>query len=341
MGTRCTSIDLRNKTVVDDVWEVKGLGFAVEAAGVALWSWNVDSDKIRLDNRAFSLWGLQPAPSVTFEELSAQIHPEDLDKVRASFAATRELFGPYETDFRLLLGKEIRWISARGKGEDRGIVGRIMYRIFLDITVRKKAEEARELIANEMHHRLNNLFAVTSALIRIAARTNTTTKAMADDLVLRVAALAEAHKLIRPNLNTQSRARDLGELLTVLLKPYLEKEVSKNRITISVPNILIGEHSATALALVMHELATNSTKYGALSLPTGTVDISGLDQAEDVELTWQDHGGLGVSAPQASGFGTRLVKASVEDQLGGTIETNWAKNGVIVKLKLNKALLGA
>ena len=79
----------------------------MEAAGVALWCWNVDTDIIRLDDRAFNLWGLLPAPTVTFEELSAQIHPEDLDKVRDSFAATREQFGPYETDFRLLLGKEI------------------------------------------------------------------------------------------------------------------------------------------------------------------------------------------------------------------------------------------
>lgn len=325
----------------DNIWELDGLGFAMEAAGVALWSWNVDSDKIRLDDRAFELWGLPPADTVTFEELSANIHPEDLDKVRASFAAKRERFGLYETDFRLLLGKEVRWVSARGKGEDRDIVGRIMYGIFLDITVRKRAEEARELIAGEIHHRINNLFALTSALTRIAARTNATTQEMADDLVLRVTALSEAHQLIRPQLNVQSPARELEQLLAVLLKPYLEKDLSKNRVKIAVPKLLIGEHSVTAIALIIHELATNSMKYGALSLATGTVEISGQDQGDDVEITWQDHGSLAVSAPKSSGFGSRLIKASVEDQLGGTINTDWAADGITVTIKLNKARLGA
>lgn len=324
-----------------NIWEVDGLGYAVEAAGVALWSWNVDSDKIRLDDRAFELWGLHPAPTVTFEDLSAHIHPEDLDKVRASFAATRERFGPYETDFRLLLGKEIRWISARGRGEDHGIVGRVMYGVFLDITVRKKAEEARELIAGEMHHRIKNLFAITSALIRISARTNATTQEMADDLNLRVAALSGAHQLIRPDLNAQSRALELDEILAVLLKPYLEKDLSKSRVTISVPQMLIGEHSATALALIIHELSTNSMKYGALSVPTGTISLSAIDQDKDIEITWQEHGNCSAMAPENSGFGSRLVKLTVENQLGGVIETDWAKDGVTIRLKLNKSRLGA
>ena len=324
-----------------NIWEVEGLGFAMEAAGVALWSWNVNTDKIRLDDRAFKLWGLPPAPTVTFEELSAQIHPEDLDKVRESFAATRERFGPYETDFRLLLGKEIRWISARGKGEDHGIVGRIMYGVFLDITVRKKAEEARELIANEMHHRIKNLFALTSALAGIASRTTTTKEEMAEDLSLRLTALSKAHELIRGDANLQSQARELKDVLNVLLSPYLDRQASKNRIRFSVIPLLVGEHSAIAIAMVIHELATNSMKYGAMSLPTGTVDITGVDLGEEVEITWQDHGSSLASTPKSLGFGSRLVKASVEDQLGGTISIDWATEGITVRLKLNKARLSA
>lgn len=81
---------------------------------------------------------------VTFEGLSARIHPQDLDRVRAAFAATRDMLGAYEIDFRILHGDEVRWISARGRGEDQGIVGRIMFAIFLDVSQRKLAEEARE-----------------------------------------------------------------------------------------------------------------------------------------------------------------------------------------------------
>jgi two-component sensor histidine kinase len=136
--------------------------------------------------------------------------------------------------------------------------------------------------------------------------------------------------------------RELGDLLAVLLKPYVDGDSSRNRVTISVPRLLVGEHSATAIALVVHELATNSMKYGALSLPTGRLAISGLDQGEDVEINWHETGGPPViSAPRTAGFGSRLVTASVEDQLGGTITVDWAAEGIAVGLKLNKVRLGA
>ena len=123
-----------------------------------------------MDERAYDLWGLPAKDQITFEELSARIHPADLDKVRAAFTSTRELAGAYETDFRILHGNEVRWVSARGRGDDQGIVGRIMFGVYLDVTVRKLAEEAREMIAGEMQHRIKNLFSLASALTAIASR---------------------------------------------------------------------------------------------------------------------------------------------------------------------------
>lgn len=323
-------------------WDVNRLRFATDAAGVGLWSWNVDTDRITLDDRAYDLWGIERSAIISFEELSLRIHPADLDKVRAAFAATRERFGPYETDFRILTGEEVRWISARGKGDDEGIIGRIMYGVFIDVSVRKLAEEQRELITGEMHHRIKNLFSLASALAGIASRTTTTKEAMTRDLMQRLIALSEAHELIRPDSTAQSRASELGDLLAVLLKPYLDGESSKSRITISVPKSLVGEHSATAIALVVHELATNSMKYGALSSPTGVLTISGHDQDTEVKINWKETGGPPViSAPRSTGFGSRLVMASVKDQLGGTIAVDWQSDGVAVSLKLNKARLGS
>ena len=83
----------------DAVWDERRLRIATDAAGVALWSWNVDSDQIAMDERAFVLWGVPARDQITFEELSARIHPADLDKVRAAFNSTRDLNGAYETDF--------------------------------------------------------------------------------------------------------------------------------------------------------------------------------------------------------------------------------------------------
>lgn len=87
-----------------------------------------------------------------------------MDRVRSAFAATREILSAYEIDFRILHSGKVQWVSARGRGEDEGIVGRIMFGVFIDVTERKMAEEARETLTNEMNHRVKNPFAIASHL---------------------------------------------------------------------------------------------------------------------------------------------------------------------------------
>jgi two-component sensor histidine kinase len=312
-----------------------------DAAGVALWSWNVDTDEIAMDERAHGLWGVASGP-VTFEDLSARIHPKDLDRVRAAFAATREALGPYEVDFRILHGNQVRWISARGKGDDQGIVGRMMFGVFLDVTGRKLAEEAREMLAGEMVHRVKNLFAIACALTAISARATTTSKEMCCDLTQRLTALSRAHDLIRPVLSEPQRAAPLGELLAVLLAPYDDKGTVGGRIRVSLPELLVGEASATALAFIIHELATNSIKYGALSTATGILDVSGTAHDGEVVVVWTEMGGPPVASLKGPvGFGSQLITRSISSQLGGTIAFDWPTEGVIVTLHMSKARLGA
>ncbi|TCQ97156.1 hypothetical protein EDF70_11446 [Neorhizobium sp. JUb45] len=122
-------------------WTSGQLRRAIKAAGVALWTWNVDTDAFIMDLRGYELWDLGANGILSFEDLSAKIHPADRDRVRAAFVATRALVGPYEIDFRILSGLDVRWISARGQGSDDDIVARVMTGIFLDVTGRKQAEE--------------------------------------------------------------------------------------------------------------------------------------------------------------------------------------------------------
>ena len=327
------------QTSSSTVWDANRLRIATDAAGVALWSWNIDSDEIAMDERAHGQWGV-PSGAVTFEDLSARIHPEDLDRVRAAFASTREIMGTYEVDFRILHGAEVRWISARGTGNDQGLVGRIGFGVFLDVTDRKLAEEAREMLANEMGHRVKNLFAIAAALTKISARSTATTTDMARDLTQRLTALNRAHDLARPVLSEPQKAVLLSDLLQVLLAPYDEGS-NGNAVRVSSPNLLVGDASATTLALVVHELATNSIKYGALSSPTGTLEISVVAHDGDVIVTWTERGGPPVIAPAGSpGFGSQLVSRTITGQLGGTIAFAWPSEGVIVTLRMRKARLG-
>jgi two-component sensor histidine kinase len=180
------------------VWDEEHLRLGVKAAGVALWAWNVETDRLTMDEIGYGLWNIPAELEVTFEDLSEHIHPADRERVRTAFNATRGIIGPYETDFRILVGEEVRWISARGRGDDEGIVGQVMFGIFLDVTGRKQAEEANELLAGEMSHRVKNLITVAGALTTMTSRSAQTKEEMAQDLSERLAALGRAHDLVRP-----------------------------------------------------------------------------------------------------------------------------------------------
>jgi len=319
------------------IWDEKHLRIATEAAGIAMWSWNVDTDRITMDERAYTLWGVTVSEHVTFEDLSAHIHPHDLDRVRAGFAATRAILGPYEIDFRILVNGEIRWISARGQGDDSGIVGRILFGVFLDVTGRKQAEEAHELLAGEMSHRVKNLLHIAAGLTEIASRSAETTEEMARDLSHRLIALGRAHDLVRPMPGQQVEGALLGDLLAILLAPYDDMGDFHGRVRVSVPKLGVGEDAATTLALVIHELATNSLKYGALSASTGMLDVSCTShEVNEVVVVWTERGGPPVVAPTPpAGFGSKMIVRSMARQLGGAIAFNWSKEGVIVTLRMS------
>ncbi|MDP3526083.1 MAG: HWE histidine kinase domain-containing protein, partial [Hoeflea sp.] len=179
-------------------WGYDVLRRAIDAAGVSLWKWNVETDDFAMDARGYELWEVTAGPDLSFEDLSAKIHPADRDRVSAAFAATRATVGSYEIDFRTKSGPYVRWISARGQGDDAGIVNGVVTGIFLDITDRKQAEEGHELLAGEMSHRVKNLLAIATSLTRITSRSSDSIEDMTKQLMNRLTALDRAHDLVRP-----------------------------------------------------------------------------------------------------------------------------------------------
>src|SRR3954447_17726962 len=194
-----------------------------------------------------------------------------------------------------------------------------MFGIFLDVTQRKQAEEANELLAGEMSHRVMNLLQIATALTQITSRSATTKEEMAQDLTNRLMALGRAQELVRPGLGRSDQATLLGDLVSIVLAPYDEKDATV-RIRVSVPKMNVGRASSTPLALIIHELATNSAKYGALSTSSGTLDVSCNAHEDEVSVVWTERGGPVVVAPmKLEGFGSKMVHRSMAAQLGGVI----------------------
>ncbi len=298
-----------------------------------MWIWNVDTDHLAMDARGYLLWDVPQSEELSFEKLSDKIHPADRDRVREAFWSTKAMTGDYEIDFRTLVGPDVRWISARGTGGAAENARKEMTGIFIDITGRKQAEEGNELLAGEMSHRVKNLLAIAAGLTKITWRSSTGVDDMSKQLTQRLIALGRAHDLVRPLPGGQGKAALLGDLFTVLLAPYDEDGAFAGRIRVAVPRMGIGAKAATSLALVMHELATNSLKYGALSVEAGRLDISGSLSGESAKIEWTEHGGPEVKQAQAEeSYGSRLVRETIVSQLGGTIAYDWSKNGLLVTI---------
>lgn len=321
-------------------WSEDHLRLAIKAACVAMWSWNVDDNSFYMDARGFELWGLAHAPHVSFEDLSEHIHPADRDRVRAAFISTRSVAGPYEVDFRIIVEDEIRWISARGRGADSGIQNREMFGIFLDVTGRKQAEEGNELLAGEMSHRVKNLLSIATGLTNLTSRSAQSVEDMARILTQRLSALGRAHDLVRPLPGEQGKAALMGDLISVLLAPYDDTAAFSGRIRVAVPRMGVGYDAATTLAMIVHELATNAVKHGALSTPAGSLDITCKADETVLYLIWSENGGPEITQPpKMDGYGSRLLDRSVSSRFRGGLDYDWQRTGLVVTLRMRKDTL--
>src|SRR6185437_2404498 len=144
----------------------------------------------------------------------------------------------------------------------------------------------------------------------------------------RIRALSHAHTLL-----SQSRweGADIARLVDEELAPY---RTGGGRISISGTSVLLPPDRAQNLALVLHELATNSAKYGALSAPDGRLAIRWSIEAGALTLYWEESGGPAVIAPNAHGFGTKIINASIKGQVGGNVAWDWRPSGLHCMLQI-------
>ncbi|MDP3854910.1 PAS domain S-box protein [Phenylobacterium sp.] len=202
--------------------------------------------------------------------------------------------------------------------------------ILRDITERKANEEARQLLAREVDHRAKNALAVVQALVNLTKAP--TKEAFVAAVCGRVAALGRAHSLLAQN---RWEGASLAQVVADETSPYHRP----GQLRMQGPNIVLGPHAVQPVSLLLHELATNAVKYGALSVEGGDVQIGWrILPTGDLELSWIEAGGPEISAPASQGFGSTLVAEVSRRQLGGVLDIRWPKEGLQLSVTLPSAV---
>src|SRR4051812_43834374 len=297
---------------------------ALAASNMGSWDWDLVKSDWMWDEGQHRIFGVEPGSfTATPEHVRTLVHPEDWESFSANMDRMFREGGAYETVFRVRRPDgEIRWClgTAAATVDPRGRVTRISG-VTADITERKMAEERQALLAREVVHRAKNALALVQAIVRMTKASNI--EAYIAAVEGRIKALSRVHTVL-----SQSRweGADLAGLVAEELLPYRTND--QDRVQASGPGIVLQPAAAQTLALVLHELVTNAAKYGALSAISGKVKLDWTSDGRTIEFIWTEIGGPTAAKPATLGFGTRIVLASIERQLGGRVAFDWQPRGL-------------
>lgn len=308
-----------------------------EAMPQMVWSTLPDGFHDYYNDQWYKFTGV-PYGSTDGEAWNGMFHPDDQERAWATWRHSLDTGDTYEIEYRLRHHSgDYRWTLGRALPV-RDTSGNIVRWIgtCTDIHDAKMAAEQNEILSRELSHRIKNIFAVISGLIGLSARDDPAAKPFAAKLTDRIMALGRAHEFARPH---SDESRPLFEMTTLdtmladLMQPYQLQD--RARVVIEGGHMEVDDQAATPIALVFHELATNASKYGALSQPDGEVRLSITVDGEHIGIRWQERGGPVVTGPpQRSGFGSRLAELSVRQQLGGDIQRDWDPAGLVVTIRV-------
>ena len=307
---------------------------AAEAAQFGSHQYDVASDLSRRSAQFQQIIGAdESGQTATFEAGLGFVHADDRDRIRQRkqeiLAKTRDR---YELEYRIRRPDgQVRWVMDRGRVVRDGTTGKAVkvVGVLLDISELKAAEQRQRLLFDELNHRVKNTLSIVQSLAQQTLRTRPDPKDFAPAFEARLQSLARAHDLLT---REAWRGASLSEIVTTALAPFLD---DGRDIRLGGDSVTISAATTITLSLMLHELATNAAKYGALSVPQGRLSISwkGTPAGKSVlvDLRWQEEGGPPVSPPTRKGFGSRLLAASAL-QLDARLQIDYAPAGLSCRM---------
>ncbi len=305
---------------------------ALSAGDMGSWAVDLATGDIEWDDGPYRIFDVDPATfRPTVERVEAMMHPGDRE--RSSVAAIVAAGEPrFQVAFRIVRPNgEVRWCYGAGI-VSRDAAGRPvrMNGVTVDVTDRKRAEERQLLLAREVDHRVKNMLAVVLSVLRLTKAD--TTAAFISTVEGRVHALAATHSLLSA---TRWQGANLRQIVDEEMAPY--RAGHRERVLADGPTAMLLPATAQAVALALHELATNAAKYGALSTDAGRLTLTWSVGPEALELDWEETGGPPAEPPASLGFGLSIVRSSIEAQFRGGVDYNWRPEGLRCRLMIPRA----
>jgi PAS domain S-box-containing protein len=329
---------LRNIAVIQDINAHKQaeqdlqaskarLQLAIDAAQLGWWQYDPRHRTLSGDTRCREIFDIT-ADETPADEIRRRVHPDDAERFEVARKAALDSVDPksHTMEFRLQRGDgefrwlEIHWLTyfeADGQGPRAvSVVGTVA-----DITERKAREEKELLLMREINHRAKNMLSVVDAIARQTATISP--EDFVDRFSKRIQALSASQDLLVRN---EWNGVEIEDLVRAQLAPFAD--LIGFRIAASGPKLRLKAASAQAIGLVLHELATNAGKYGALSTGRGRVNVCWGIEGNTFTMSWVESDGPSVSAPARRGFGTMVIEAMAEHSVDGTVSLDYAPSGV-------------
>jgi PAS domain S-box-containing protein len=306
----------------------QGRSLALAAGQMGSWEWDIAANRGSWDEGQYRIFGVEPDDfQISTDNIRNLLHPDDWEPLRQVVWRMAKGERTQQVEFRVRRPNgELRWCTgtAAASVDATGNVVRISG-VTIDVTERKEAEERQVLLAREVDHRARNALAIIQSIIRL------TRAKSVDEYVAtvegRIKALALAHTLLS---DSRWHGADLGTLVTEEFAPYR----TGNKVELKGPNVSLSPATAQGIALALHELATNAAKHGALSSLKGKVGLTWQLQSDILTLHWVENGGPPIKTPSARSFGLKVIKASIEQQLGGKTTFDWNPKGLRCDLSI-------
>jgi len=308
------------------------LRLASEAAEFGTYDYNAAAGRFYWSPHLRRIVGMAEDAQLTLEAALGFVHSDHRDAVRQHMLGEREQAGRRELEFKVVRADgQMRWLLDRGQAvQDNGGAARVTGTI-LDITERKLTEERQRLLMAELDHRVKNILSNVGAIAHLSSHRATSVGAFVEALDGRIRAMSRAHTLLRRGAWGRT---NLADLASETLSPFRSRS-GTNVVTEGGPVWIVPELTQS-LALILHELATNAVKHGALSGPAGRVKISWSRIAGSppgqLRLVWQEEGGPAVHEPTAKGFGLTVLQAAAGD-VGGVASCDFRPEGLVYTLQ--------